>query len=606
MRGRRRLLANGVTRGRAAAGLHRPSTRSQPVSAGIILTQAAQSELLAQQVSAPTACDGSKDPAADQGAPLTTPWLSIRRQARPIAVAAATCLAVLLTIEIAFFRSGFFATHLAISNPQTPLAKLALAERQRDTRVLYVGDSTMMTSVLPTVVSATCECGPGFNGGFSAANPWLTRAMTERLLGVMHPRLVVISVSPWTVDAHARFQDSDLDLARQLMSPAEMAALGASVDIEDRVDAALGSLWSGYGQRLLLKEWFSALAPGQRYDESLLGYWVAPGSANSYSRVVAATSRLFADVGEADPSAAGAAVVTSLVDDLRVHVMLVASYVFYASWSVPYAAMIFGLVVMNYVFGLILGRATQRRKAVLAAFIGVDLAVLAIFKYFDFGLSSLAGGTNWLLGSSWNPPLLRLVLPLGISFFTFEFIHYLVDISRGAVAVHSFSKFHVFAAFFPTQIAGPIKRFQDFVPSLVTLGRFDPALAREGLWLIGRGLGKKVLLADRLAPIATAGFSTASGGAMGTGEAWLTALAFWLQIYFDFSGYTDIARGSAALFGFRIPINFDAPYLATSLTDFWHRWHISLSTWLRDYVYIPLGGSRVTKPVVVRNLLITM
>ena len=317
MRGRRRLLANGVTRGRAAAGLHRPSTRSQPVSAGIILTQAAQSELLAQQVSAPTARDGSKDPAAAQGAPLTTPWLSIRRQARPIAVAAATCLAVLLTIEIAFFRSGFFATHVAISNPQTPLAKLALAERQRDTRVLYVGDSTMMTSVLPTVVSATCECGPGFNGGFSAANPWLTRAMTERLLGVMHPRLVVISVSPWTVDAHARFQDSDLDLARQLMSPAEMAALGASVDIEDRVDAALGSLWSGYGQRLLLKEWFSALAPGQRYDESLLGYWVAPGSANSYSRVVAATSRLFADVGEADPSAAGATVVTSLVEDLR-------------------------------------------------------------------------------------------------------------------------------------------------------------------------------------------------------------------------------------------------------------------------------------------------
>src|SRR5437764_14769330 len=238
MRGRRRLLANGVTRGRAAAGLHRPSTRSQPVSAGIILTQAAQSELLAQQVSAPTARDGSKDPAAAQGAPLTTPWVSIGRQARPIAVAAATCLAVLLTIEIAFFRSGFFATHVAISNPQTPLAKLALAERQRDTRVLYVGDSTMMTSVLPTVVSATCECGPGFNGGFSAANPWLTRAMTERLLGVMHPRVVVVSVGPWTVDARAHFEDTEL--ARQLMSPAEIEALGAPVGLQERIDAALG------------------------------------------------------------------------------------------------------------------------------------------------------------------------------------------------------------------------------------------------------------------------------------------------------------------------------------------------------------------------------
>ncbi|TMC69083.1 MAG: hypothetical protein E6J13_12460 [Chloroflexi bacterium] len=270
-------------------------------------------------MSAPAQRDGLRDPAAAQGAQLivVTPWPSIRRQARSIAIAAAVCFAVLVTIEFAFFRSGFFATHVAISNPQTPVAKLALAERQPNARVLYVGDSTMMTSVLPTVVSATCACGPGFNGGFSAANPWLTRAMTERLLGVMHPRVVVISVSPWTVDAHARFADSDLDLARQLMSPAELAGLGVSVDIQDRVDAALGDLWSAYGQRLLLKEWFSALAPGQRYDESLLGYWVAPGSANSYSRVVAATSRLFADVGDATPTAAGAAAMTSLVEELR-------------------------------------------------------------------------------------------------------------------------------------------------------------------------------------------------------------------------------------------------------------------------------------------------
>src|SRR5205814_7171373 len=142
----------------------------------------------------------------------------------------------------------------------------------------------------------------------------------------------------------------------------------------------------------------------------------------------------------------------------------------------------------------------------------------ATFNSFDFGLSSLAGGTNWLLGSSWNPPLLRLVLPLGISFFTFEFIHYLVDISRGAVAVHSFSKFHVFAAFFPTQIAGPIKRFQQFVPSLVSLGRFDGALAMDGLGLIGRGLAKKVILADRLAPWANRGFSAAADGAIGTAD----------------------------------------------------------------------------------------
>ena len=244
-----------------------------------------------------------------------TPWPLIRREARAIAVAAVTCLAVLVTIELAFFRSGFFATHVAISNPQTPLAKLALAQRQSNAQVVYVGDSTMMTSVLPTVVSATCACGLGFNAGFSAANPWLTRAMTERLLGVMHPRVVVISVSPWTVDARTQFQDSDL--AAQLLSPAELDALGATVDLPARIDATLGSLWSAYGQRILIKEWFSALAPGQRYDESQLGYWVAPGSANADTRVVAAASRLFADVGEATPAAPGATAMTSLVQELH-------------------------------------------------------------------------------------------------------------------------------------------------------------------------------------------------------------------------------------------------------------------------------------------------
>jgi D-alanyl-lipoteichoic acid acyltransferase DltB (MBOAT superfamily) len=173
------------------------------------------------------------------------------------------------------------------------------------------------------------------------------------------------------------------------------------------------------------------------------------------------------------------------------------------------------------------------------------------------------------------------------------------------VPVHSFTRFHVFSAFFPTQIAGPIKRFQEFVPSLASVGHFDPVLAREGLWLIGRGLGKKVLLGDRLAPWVNDGIRAASDGAIGTTDAWVTLLAFTLQVYFDFSGYTDIARGSAALFGFRIPINFNMPYLATSLADFWRRWHISLSSWLRDYIFIPLGGSRRPLAIVMLNLLIT-
>lgn len=245
----------------------------------------------------------------------TAPWPIFRVHARPIAVALATCVVMLLCLELAVFRSGFFAAHVMVSDPQWPAVKLAIAARQPNAEVLYVGDSTMMTSVLPTIVSGRCDCGPGFNGGFSAANPWLTDAMTRRLLTFMHPRLVVISVSPWTVDGAARFENTDL--ARQVMSPAELAARGAPLDLASSIDAIVGEAWSAYGQRQLLKEWFSALAPGQRYDESLLGYYVAPGSANSYSRLVATADRLFAVAGTATPDAPGAKVIRSLVDDLR-------------------------------------------------------------------------------------------------------------------------------------------------------------------------------------------------------------------------------------------------------------------------------------------------
>jgi hypothetical protein len=243
------------------------------------------------------------------------PWPIFLTHARAIAVTVATCLVLLATVELLFFRSGFFASHIAVSDPQWPAAKLAIAARRPDTRVLYVGDSTIMTSVLPTIVSDACDCGPGFNGGFSAADPWLTDAMTRRLLGVMRPRLVVISVSPWTVDSGGHFADSES--ARQLMSTEALAARGLAIDLEQRLDAGIGSIWSTYGQRQLLKEWASALLPGQRYDEALLGYYVAPGSANSYARLVAQTERLFEDVGQASPTAPGALVIRALVDDLR-------------------------------------------------------------------------------------------------------------------------------------------------------------------------------------------------------------------------------------------------------------------------------------------------
>lgn len=250
------------------------------------------------------------------------PWPIFRTHARAIFVTVATCLVVLATVELAFFRSGFFAAHIAVSDPQWPAAKLAIAARQPDTRVLYVGDSTMMTSVIPTIASIACECGPAFNGGFSAADPWLTDAMTRRLLGIMQPKLVVISVSPWTVDSGAHFDDSES--ARHLMSLAELESRGISLDLEQRIDRAIGSVWSAYGQRQLLKEWASALTPDQRYDETLLGYYVAPGSANSYARLLAQTERLFEDVGDASATAPGAMVIRALVDDLRARGITVA------------------------------------------------------------------------------------------------------------------------------------------------------------------------------------------------------------------------------------------------------------------------------------------
>lgn len=290
----------------------------------------------------------------------------------------------------------------------------------------------------------------------------------------------------------------------------------------------------------------------------------------------------------------------------RVDVLLVASYVFYASWSKKYAALMFLLTVMNYFFGLAVARAGRWRLLLLWLFLGVDLGALGIFKYWNFAAESLWAGLASAVGIRWRAPLLDLILPLGISFFTFEFIHYLVDIYHGHVPVHSFRKFHVFAAFFPTQIAGPIKRFQQFVPNLDRIAAFDWSLAVDGLRLIGVGLVKKVLLADTLAPIAGAAFAAVGSRPLGTLEAWVGVLAFSFQIYLDFSAYTDIARGSAQLFGFQILINFNSPYLARSVSDFWRRWHISLSTWLRDYLFIPLGGSRRTLAVTARNLLITM
>jgi alginate O-acetyltransferase complex protein AlgI len=230
-----------------------------------------------------------------------------------------------------------------------------------------------------------------------------------------------------------------------------------------------------------------------------------------------------------------------------------------------------------------------------------NLLVLGLFKYALFFLDSVAAALGHV-GVRAGTPAVNIVLPLGISFFTFEFIHYLVDVHRGHLPVRAPLAFAAFATFFPTQIAGPIKRFEDFMPQLERAALPDRAMVGQGMEWIVAGLFKKVALADNLAPIVQRGFGPGGTG-LGQADAWLTMLAFAFQIYFDFSGYTDIGRGAAMLLGFRVPENFLRPYLACNISDFWRRWHISLSSWLRDYLYIPLGGNRRHQA---RNLALTM
>lgn len=313
----------------------------------------------------------------------------------------------------------------------------------------------------------------------------------------------------------------------------------------------------------------------------------------------------------------------------RLGILLIASYIFYMSWRPVFIFLILGLTIFNYFAGLAIGNSpgnqvststqpvtsnteqtptnqpwtSNRRQLFLILAIAANLSTLAFFKYayfIDEALKTLLAP----LGMRFPELPFDIILPLGISFFVFEFIHYIVDVHRGAAPIKSFPAFALFASFFPTQIAGPIKRFQDFIPQFLTPAKFSIDKFDSGIALILLGLFKKALIADNLAFFVQGGFSHPE---LFHGlDLWIFAYAFAFQIYFDFSGYTDIARGSARLFGYDVPINFNLPYLAANISDFWHRWHISLSTWLRDYLFIPLGGSRLSRWLVHRNLLLTM
>ncbi len=284
----------------------------------------------------------------------------------------------------------------------------------------------------------------------------------------------------------------------------------------------------------------------------------------------------------------------------REWVMVVASVVFYGWWDVRFVPLLLGQTLATW--GLAHAYRKWGMSWVVPAGVAANLAILAYFKYANFFMDTLSG----LLGA--ELPHSGVLLPIGISFFTFELISYLVDLRRGHVPAYPLRGFCLFVFFFPHLVAGPIVRHNELIPQLAD-DPLRPGWAErtaKGLTLFILGFAKKVLLADPLARSADPLFAAAAGGVPGLVDAWEAALAFSFQLFFDFSAYTEMALGISLLFGIRLPANFDAPYRATSLRDFWRRWHMTLSRWIRDYVYIPLGGSRQGFAAYALTTLVTM
>jgi alginate O-acetyltransferase complex protein AlgI len=283
------------------------------------------------------------------------------------------------------------------------------------------------------------------------------------------------------------------------------------------------------------------------------------------------------------------------------------SLLFYTWGAGPYTALLLSAIAVNYGAGLLIDaeRNTERpgiRRAVLYAAVVWDLAILAIWKYAGFASQQIDALSEALgLGGS---PIVELALPIGISFFTFHHISYVVDVyRRSRPAQRSPVQFVTYIAMFPQLVAGPIVRYHEIAEQLADTKRNRADDFALGFPRFAWGLTKKVVIADTIAPVADAAFAT-SGGDLTTATAWVGALAYTLQLYFDFSGYSDMAIGLGLMFGFKLPENFDRPYSAVSITDFWRRWHMSLSRWFRDYLYIPLGGNRHGTATTYRNLII--
>lgn len=283
-------------------------------------------------------------------------------------------------------------------------------------------------------------------------------------------------------------------------------------------------------------------------------------------------------------------------------ILMVASLVFYSYWNPPFLFLILFSILFNFSWGRCIAKTldTRKRKALLMSGVAVNLFLIAYFKYANFLMGNLA----WLFHWEWTSQ--EIFLPLGISFFTFQQIAYLIDCSKGLVKEHRFVPYALFVSFFPQLIAGPIVRYEEIMPQFSKIRTYALHYSNiaMGIALLSLGLFKKTVIADTLSPWVGAVFD--SDNSLTLFEALIGVLAYTFQIYFDFSGYSDMALGLGRLFNIELPINFNSPYKALSVSDFWRRWHISLSTFLKDYLYIPLGGSRKGEVCRNVNLMATM
>jgi len=279
-----------------------------------------------------------------------------------------------------------------------------------------------------------------------------------------------------------------------------------------------------------------------------------------------------------------------------------ASYVFYGWWNWRYCALLAGSTVVNWLLAHAVHRARpQDQRLIIGLVVGCNLGLLSVFKYYDFLLETLDRGWNGF-GAL---PALDVLVPIGISFFTFQAMSYVIDVHRKEITPRSLLDFATYLSFFPQLVAGPIVRATEFLPQLDRHTMFRNVDLTRATWLIGRGLFKKVVVATYLAE-SVVDPVFAAPGEYGRLEILQAMYGYSLQIYADFSGYTDMAIGFALLLGFQFPVNFDRPYRARSIQEFWRRWHMTLSRWLRDYLYISLGGNRKGKLLIYRNLLLTM